>query len=196
MFLWLIFVGLFHACHLCLLYIFFFYTGLTILVDSFFWQRWLWPEGEVMWFNIVLNKSSEWGVSFFFLSKYTCIQIIQSRSLNRLHFSWFIFCSTLRYVKQLFQYLYIMYDLEKIRAITAVFLLLSLLCTYASTSPHSLLLGREIVHVQIWSYEKIDKYIYTLVYYFYLLNHHDIAKIPCFEWIMLDQHKAVHTYFL
>ncbi|KAJ6226973.1 Dol-P-Man:Man(7)GlcNAc(2)-PP-Dol alpha-1,6-mannosyltransferase [Anaeramoeba flamelloides] len=63
---------------------------LSFLIDSFFWKKAIWPEGVVLLYNTVQNKSSDWGTSPFY---WYFARLIPKAILNSLPiFGLSIFC--------------------------------------------------------------------------------------------------------
>ena len=53
-------------------------VAVSVLIDSWFWGYWVWPEGVVLFFNTVQNRSHEWGVRVYmqFCIALFCLMVV------------------------------------------------------------------------------------------------------------------------
>ena len=61
----------------------------TALVDSAFWGRWLWPEGEVLWFNTAENRCWAADLMLFFITlsgMQRCMKLARKTDMQRCAF--------------------------------------------------------------------------------------------------------------
>ena len=56
---------------------------MSVLVDSYFWGRWTWPEMQAVVFNVVEGKSDEWGVSLWFRTAFDIARFTEIHSAHR-----------------------------------------------------------------------------------------------------------------